>query len=99
MEQQLPAIEVETRDRPGLLYDLARTLTANGISISSAIIATYGEQAVDAFHEGRLSFLGIVDTVERVDDAHEAPAEHTRESLSDAEAWARRTADALIVRA
>ena len=43
-------IEVETRDRPGLLYDLARTLTANNISISSAIIATYGEQAVDVFY-------------------------------------------------
>jgi [protein-PII] uridylyltransferase len=43
-------IEVETRDRPGLLYDLARTRTANNISISSAIIATYGEQAVDVFY-------------------------------------------------
>jgi [protein-PII] uridylyltransferase len=42
-------IEVETRDRPGLLYDVARTLTANNISIASAIIATYGEQAVDVF--------------------------------------------------
>ena len=43
-------IEVETRDRPGLLYDLARTLTANSVSIASAIIATYGEQAVDVFY-------------------------------------------------
>jgi [protein-PII] uridylyltransferase len=43
-------IEVETRDRPGLLHDLARTLTANNISIVSAIIATYGEQAVDVFY-------------------------------------------------
>lgn len=43
-------IEVETRDRPGLLHDLARTLTANSVSISSAIIATYGEQAVDVFY-------------------------------------------------
>jgi [protein-PII] uridylyltransferase len=43
-------IEVETRDRPGLLYDLARTLTANNVSIASAIIATYGEQAVDVFY-------------------------------------------------
>ena len=43
-------IEVETRDRPGLLYDLARTLTANNISIASAIIATYGNQAVDVFY-------------------------------------------------
>lgn len=43
-------IEVETRDRPGLLYDLARTLTANNVSIASAIITTYGEQAVDVFY-------------------------------------------------
>ena len=28
-------IEVETRDRPGLLYDLTRTLTANNVSIAS----------------------------------------------------------------
>jgi [protein-PII] uridylyltransferase len=43
-------VEVETRDRPGLLFALARTLTANNVSISSAIIATYGEQAVDVFY-------------------------------------------------
>jgi len=43
-------IEVETRDRPGLLYDVARTLTANNVSIASAIIATYGKQAVDVFY-------------------------------------------------
>ena len=43
-------VEIETRDRPGLLYDLARTLTASNVSIASAIIATYGEQAVDVFY-------------------------------------------------
>lgn len=43
-------IEVDTRDRPGLIHDIARTLSANGISIASAIIATYGEQAVDTFY-------------------------------------------------
>ena len=43
-------IEVDTRDRLGLLHDLARTLTACNVSISSAIIATYGEQAVDSFY-------------------------------------------------
>ena len=43
-------IEVDTRDRTGLLFDLARTLTDCGVSISSAIIAKYGEQAVDAFY-------------------------------------------------
>ncbi len=43
-------IEVDTRDRPGLLYDLARTLAASNVQISSAVIATYGEQAVDTFY-------------------------------------------------
>jgi len=43
-------VEVDTRDRPGLLYDLARTLAASNIYISSAQIATYGAQAVDTFY-------------------------------------------------
>ncbi|MDT8856560.1 [protein-PII] uridylyltransferase [Paracoccaceae bacterium Fryx2] len=43
-------IEVDTRDRPGLLYDLTRTLAANNIYIASALIATYGAQVVDAFY-------------------------------------------------
>ena len=43
-------VTVDTRDRPGLLYDLTRTLTAAHVRISSAIIATYGEQAVDTFY-------------------------------------------------
>ncbi|WP_226925689.1 [protein-PII] uridylyltransferase [Fluviibacterium sp. MJW13] len=43
-------IEVDTRDRPGLLYDIARTLANNNIYLSSAQIATYGTQAVDSFY-------------------------------------------------
>lgn len=43
-------IEVDTRDRPGLLYDLTRTLTNSNIYIASASIATYGVQAVDTFY-------------------------------------------------
>jgi [protein-PII] uridylyltransferase len=43
-------IEVDTRDRPGLLYDLARTLAANNVYIASAVIATFGEQVVDTFY-------------------------------------------------
>ena len=43
-------IEVDTRDRPGLLYDLTRTLAANNIYIASALIATYGAQVVDTFY-------------------------------------------------
>ena len=43
-------IEVDTRDRIGLIYDLTSTLYRNNISIFTAIIATYGEQAVDTFY-------------------------------------------------
>jgi len=43
-------IEVDTRDRPGLLYDLARTLANAHVYINSAVIATYGEQVVDTFY-------------------------------------------------
>jgi [protein-PII] uridylyltransferase len=43
-------IEVEGRDRPGLLYELTRALFESGLGISSAIIATYGERAVDVFY-------------------------------------------------
>ncbi|EPX76706.1 [protein-PII] uridylyltransferase [Salipiger mucosus] len=43
-------IEVDTRDRPGLLYDLTRTLSESNVYIASAVIATYGEQVVDSFY-------------------------------------------------
>lgn len=43
-------IEVDTRDRPGLLYDLARTLATANVYIANAVIATYGEQVVDTFY-------------------------------------------------
>ena len=43
-------IEVNGRDRLGLLHDLARALANANINISSAIIATYGEHAVDVFY-------------------------------------------------
>jgi len=61
-----------------------------------AVFNAANEQAVDAFHEGALPFLGIVETIARVVDAHEAPDDLTRESLTDAEQWARDTADRLI---
>ncbi len=43
-------IEVNGRDRPGLLYDLTRALTHAGLQISTARISTYGEHAVDVFY-------------------------------------------------
>ncbi|WP_353111869.1 1-deoxy-D-xylulose-5-phosphate reductoisomerase [Microbacterium sp.] len=61
-----------------------------------AVYNASNEQAVDAFHDGRLPFLGIVDTIARVVDAHEPPERLTVESLAEAERWAREKADALI---
>ena len=43
-------VEVDTRDRPGLLHDLLRALAAGNVHIASAVVATYGEQAVDSFY-------------------------------------------------
>jgi len=43
-------IEVDTRDRPGLLYDLARALASANVYIANAVIATYGAQVVDTFY-------------------------------------------------
>ncbi|MEQ6250608.1 [protein-PII] uridylyltransferase [Sulfitobacter sp. HNIBRBA3233] len=43
-------IEVDTRDRPGLLYDLARVLADSNVYIANAVIATYGAQVVDTFY-------------------------------------------------
>ncbi|MEO1458408.1 MAG: HD domain-containing protein, partial [Pseudomonadota bacterium] len=43
-------IEVNARDRLGLLHVLASTLSSQNINIFTAIIATYGERAVDVFY-------------------------------------------------
>ncbi len=43
-------LEVTSRDRPGLLYDLTQALLKLQISLVSAHIATYGEEAVDVFY-------------------------------------------------
>jgi len=64
-----------------------------------AVFNAANEQAVDAFHEGRLSFPGILDTVRRTVEAHEAPSMLSRDALTEAEAWARRSADRIIASA
>jgi [protein-PII] uridylyltransferase len=43
-------VEVNGRDRPGLLFDVTRALTALNLQISSAKISTYGEKVVDVFY-------------------------------------------------
>jgi 1-deoxy-D-xylulose-5-phosphate reductoisomerase len=61
-----------------------------------AVFNAANEQAVAAFHAGAIGYLDILDTVERVVDAHVPSGELTRESLVEAERWARRKADQLI---
>ncbi|MBV7394857.1 [protein-PII] uridylyltransferase [Mameliella alba] len=58
-------IEVDTRDRPGLLFDLTRTLANLNIYIASAIIATYGEQVVDSFYVKDMFGLKLHSKVKR----------------------------------
>ncbi len=43
-------IEINGRDRPGLLYDVTSVLTEEGLQIASAQITTYGERVVDVFY-------------------------------------------------
>jgi 1-deoxy-D-xylulose-5-phosphate reductoisomerase len=78
--------------------DLAKQVGRAGATFP-AVYNAANEQAVDAFHEGRLSFLGIVDVIARVVDAHEPPDTLTVESLAEAETWARRKADEIIAKA
>ena len=43
-------IEINAKDRPGLLYDITSALTEAGLQISAAKIATFGSRAVDVFY-------------------------------------------------
>jgi [protein-PII] uridylyltransferase len=43
-------IEVNGRDRPGLLHDVTRALTGLGLQISNAKISTYGHKVIDVFY-------------------------------------------------
>lgn len=43
-------IEINGRDRAGLLHDLTRKLTTLGLQIGSAMVSTYGERVVDVFY-------------------------------------------------
>jgi len=43
-------VEVECLDRVGLLYDVTQALFESGLSITTAMVATYGERAVDVFY-------------------------------------------------
>jgi len=48
--ERATVVEVSGADRPGLLAELAQTLSRHGLSIRSAHVASFGARAVDAFY-------------------------------------------------
>ena len=62
-----------------------------------AVFNAANEQAVLAFHAGRVGYLDILDVVDAVVDRH-AAGESSLEGVLDAERWARTEADALLAR-
>ncbi len=82
-------IEVNGRDRPGLLYDVTRALSNLSLQISSAKIATYGEKAIDVFyvkdvfglkvmHETKLAQIRERLLLALIDPASEPPLQPTQ---------------------
>lgn len=65
-------IEINGRDRPGLLYELTRALTSINLQISSAKIATYGEKVIDVFYVKNIFGLKV---------SHESKLNEIRQTL------------------
>lgn len=60
------------------------------------VLSTADNLAVDAFLAGEIGFLDIPSVIADALDRHDPPAVLTREAIADADAWARRTAAAII---
>lgn len=65
-------IEVSGQDRSGFLYDVTRAIAELGLSIATAHISTYGQQAADVFYVK--DFFGMKIT-------HDAKIRQVREKL------------------
>ena len=68
--------------------DLAKDAAKQG-STYPAVFNAANEEAVLAFHAGRIRFTDIVDTIDFVLSEHPGSSELTLESVLDAEEWAR----------
>lgn len=75
---------------------LARQVGKAGLTFP-AVYNAANEEAVEAFHAGKLSFLGVTDTIEAVLDLHKADG-LSLEGVLAAETWARQTANSLIAK-
>ena len=77
---------------------LARQVGKAGLTYP-AVFNGANEQAVEAFHRGKIGFNQIVDLVERVVEAYEPEPELTLDSVLRAERWSRDRAEAQIATA
>lgn len=74
---------------------LAREVGSAGLTYP-AVYNAANEQAVEAFHEGKIGFTDIVETVRRTVEQHQAETTLSLEGVLAAEEWARTTADRSI---
>ncbi|NVN11904.1 [protein-PII] uridylyltransferase [Nguyenibacter vanlangensis] len=72
-------IEINGRDRPGLLHDVTRAISEHKLQIASAHITTYGVRAVDVFYVKDLFGLKIMDE-KRLTEIREALLQGLREA-------------------
>ena len=84
-------LEVNGRDRPGLLHDVTAAISEQGLQIASAHVTTYGVRAVDVFYvkdvfglkvenERKLAFLrrALLSALQSPDDTAPASTTATR---------------------
>jgi 1-deoxy-D-xylulose-5-phosphate reductoisomerase len=74
---------------------IARQVGSAGLTFP-AVYNAANEQAVDAFHDRKITFPEILEIIEAVVQSHSPVAAMTLESVLEAEAWARKTANQLI---
>lgn len=74
---------------------LARQVGQSG-STYPAVYNAANEEAVEAFHQGKISFTRIVEIIEETLARHNPESELSLASVLDAEIWARQTANSLI---
>ena len=74
---------------------MAREVGQKGATFP-AVYNAANEQAVEAFHDGKIGFLQILDVISEAINSHSPSGELSLDAVLDAERWARATADSLI---